>query len=142
MSENVFKTVYKQGYDYFTDNLARIVLFYALCAVVGFVFLAAIIPSTGMSVAMILSMIVAIGATAYDSWEYRKKFKARIEATEKDYFTRIAESSSEKAAIEAEGVFGPKEKAQIKKQLRDSLIVVVTKLVFLAILVVLLFSML
>ena len=139
--ENVFKTVYKQGYDYFTENHARIVLFFALCAVVVLVFIAAIAGTTTASSLMVMAMLVAMCATAYDTWEQRKAFQAKIEATEMDYFARIAEKSGEKAAEEADGVFGERERAQIKKKMRDFKITFIVKLVFIAILIALLISL-
>lgn len=142
INENPLKAAYQQVYGYFTDSLARKVLFFALCACVVMIFLAAIVPSDGTSTTLVLAFIIAVGATAYDTWDQRKRYKSRIEATEMDYFTRIAESSGEKAAMEADGVFGEKERMQIKKKLREFNISFIVKLVFLAILVVFLISLL
>ena len=136
-SENPFRIFYNHAYDYFTDSVARRVVFFAIVAIMLCALFTQINPSWLAEMLLVFSVIIFLCATLIDSIQNRRAFLNQLKDLEADYAKRAYEKDGEAALASVKTMFSLEEVKFMRRKKREYNYTIFVKFVFLVIFVVL-----
>jgi len=140
--ENPFRILYDRAYEFVTDSIPRRVFFSALVAIVVIVIFMQFYSATWVTVVLLATTIIAVGAILVDLIRKRQMFGQQIRGMEKDIIERLHKRDGDDGLSALEHAFTFQERDYIKKKTRGFNTMIVFLLVIIIVLVATIYSIL
>lgn len=140
--ENPFRILYDRAYEFVTDSIPRRVFFFSLIVVVIIVLFMQFYTSTVVTIALLVSVAVAISAILVDLMHKKQLFNQQLRGMEKDLLERLHKREGDDGLTALEHAFTFQERDYIRKKTRGYNTMIVFLFVIIIVLVATIYGIL